>query len=107
MIEEWKTIPGYDERYQISNQGRVRKKRYWSGIYLGWKFMTPQLHSHGGYYVIGLALGGKRTYYSIARLVAKAFVANPHNYEYVGHIDGDVTHNYYKNLYWKRSKKYK
>lgn len=45
-------------------------------------------------------LNGRRISKRVNVLVAKAFVANPNNYNVVGHKDNNKTNNNYNNLYW-------
>lgn len=77
--ERWKPIAGFCGKYWVSNKGRV------------WSMVTNQflklkrLDSHGH---LGVCLlnNGERVYAYIHRLVADAFIPNPHNYPIVRHI---------------------
>lgn len=53
-----------------------------------------------GYREIKFYKNGHHYHRLIHRLVAKAFVPNPHEYEYVNHKDKDITNNHYENLEW-------
>ena len=79
MNEVWKTIPGYEGRYEVSNWGRVLSKR--TNL-----FIKPNLMDHG-YVCVHLYSGGKhtRTVKTIHQLVAQAFIANPFNCGEVNH----------------------
>lgn len=103
--EEWKRIDG--TIYAVSNLGRVKRleheffnKRL---VYYPEKLMTPSLNSRG-YYNTVLKINGKKTTRSIHRLVAKAFVDNPHGYNVVNHIDECQTNNRADNLEWVTTK---
>lgn len=93
--ERWADIPNYEGEYQISDYGRVKsfknKKPH---------IMSLVLQTTSDYYTVGLCKKGKKVKFSIDRLVAQAFVANPNNYTEVNHIDEDTLNNYYKNLEW-------
>nr|UVX78857.1 MAG: zinc-binding loop region of homing endonuclease [Bacteriophage sp.] len=93
-MEIWKDIQEYEGKYQVSNFGRV--KRLWYGkerILKGSKTIK-------GYLIVGLSKEGKRTFYTVHRLVAEAFLDNPHNYPCINHKDENHSNNNVDNLEW-------
>lgn len=90
----WKTLPEFPN-YEISNKGDVRR--------LGKNKNLSISKSNRGlttYFRVTLFVEGKRNWVSIHRLVALAFLENPHNLPQVNHIDGDGKNNYITNLEW-------
>ena len=105
MTEEWRDIKGYEGYYQVSNAGRVRSL----DRYVNSKFNNKILRkgslmklqkSHKGYMVIILHKEGTIKTFQVHRLVATAFIPNPHNLPQVNHIDTDKTNNKPENLEW-------
>jgi hypothetical protein len=94
MTEVWKTVPGYEERYEISSWGRVLSKR--TNL-----FLKPNVMNHG-YVCVHLYSGGKQTRVvkTIHQLVASAFIPNPHNYREVNHKNFLRRDNRIDNLEW-------
>lgn len=98
MKEIWKDIPGYEGRYFISNQGRVRGPL---------KILKPSI-TNWGYERVRITDNlGKKNTPSIHRLVAQAFIPNPKNKPEVNHIDGDKRNNAASNLEWTTAKENK
>lgn len=103
MCEEWRKIPGFDGRYEVSNLGRVRS--YANGRH-GNKAESSVLAPkkiRSGYLQVCLYKpnnGGKAITGLIHRLVALAFIGNPNNYPYVNHKDGNKGNNRSDNLEW-------
>ena len=103
MDEVWKDIEGYEGYYQVSNLGRVRsldrvilRADGTSALY-----RSKVLVSAGSPYPgVFLSMGGTARGHRIHRLVAKAFLDNPNDYNEVDHIDGDKTNNRADNLQW-------
>ena len=96
-MELWKYIEGQEERYAVSSEGRVmsfyktkKKKREVPLIMKG-------VEDSHGYLKVRL---GENKSFSIHRLVALAFNANPENKRTVDHIDGNRTNNCSTNLRW-------
>jgi hypothetical protein len=90
--EKWKDIPEFEGLYKISNYGNVYSS-YTK------KQIKPQHRNDGRTFLI-FRKDGKKYTRNIAPIVANAFVDNPDNFKYVKHKDGDLSNNYYKNLYW-------
>lgn len=88
--EIWKDIPNYEEYYEVSNFGRVRRKAY---------IMKCRL-TYDGYPAITLCGGGEQKSKTIHRLVAESFVENPNNKTQVNHKDGIKSNTAASNLEW-------
>lgn len=111
MNEVWKPIPGYEERYEVSNFGRIRSLPYINyqasshpGVmmekHIPGKIMTPTDNGHG-YLIVGLRfMGSKRKNHYVHRLVAEAFIPNPEGLKEINHIDYDKKNNSVRNLEW-------
>lgn len=100
--EVWKPVKGYEDRYKVSNLGRVKANRTWL-VGKGWvdKERIISAIDHGnGYLYVTLNKDHKRKNYYIHRLVADAFIPNPENKNEVNHIDYDKTNNVVSNLEW-------
>lgn len=102
-MEIWKDIIGYEGLYQVSSYGRIKslpKKRTLRGrIYFTKEILRiPVLHKNG--YLQITLYKDKVTIYSVHRLVALAFISNPHKKKEVNHLDGNKLNNDYKNLEW-------
>jgi hypothetical protein len=91
--EIWVPVKGFEERYSISNQARIKsliKKPI---------IMKPPVNQYG-YEYVSLWKNGKRKNIQIHRLVAIAFLDNPENKPMVNHIDGNKRNNHVSNLEW-------
>lgn len=85
-------IPGYEGLYAVTSCGKV-----WS--HRSNRFLKPA-GGKGNYQMILLQVNGKRKYEYVHRLVAMAYIPNPHNYPEVNHMDEVRDHNWYLNLEW-------
>jgi len=111
MQEQWRDIAGYEGRYQVSDQGRVRRTACEITQGNGHSEITysipPRLlrsfESNCSYQRIGLRMNGQRKYYNVHRLVAQAFVPNPSNLPEVNHKNEDKSDNRAENLEWVTS----
>lgn len=100
MNEEWKDIPGFEGKYQISSLGNVRTLNY--------KRTKQTRLMNGvtdvrGYKCIAFREGGvgsKQKHFMVHRLVAGSFIPNPDNKPFVNHKDGDRSNNKVDNLEW-------
>lgn len=104
--EEFKSIPGYEESYSISNYGRVRSDAgmRWSGkgfAYFKNRILVPQL-DHLGYYRLGLHKNKLHKNHLVHRLVAYAFLGDTYK-KTVNHKNGIKVHNFISNLEWATS----
>ena len=111
VTEEWRDVPGYGGRYQVSNIGRVRSvpyENYQASSHAGVMMikhisgkMLSASDNGNGYKLVFLMKGGrKRQIRYVHRLVAEAFVENPHNYKEVNHKDFNKSNNHAYNLEW-------
>jgi len=93
MTELWRALPGYEDRYKVSNLGRVYSLK-------SQKMLKQQL-APNGYLRVRLYDGApKGDLYLVHRLVAALFVLNPEYKPQVNHINGQKTDNRADNLEW-------
>lgn len=107
--EVWKPIKGFENRYLVSNLGRViglsrevsigKNKRT---IYTRFLNLTP--HKNTQYVRVILYNDSGDKTMLVHRLVAEAFIPNPENKSIVDHIDADRTNNKVSNLRWVTTK---
>jgi hypothetical protein len=76
-MEVWKSIPNYEELYEVSSLGRVKslpvKKSYWSLRTPKEKILNPKT---GSYYSVGLIKDGVNNTIQIHQLVAMSFLGH-------------------------------
>jgi len=90
MSEQWKDIPEYEGRYQVSDLGQVR----------GTGGCLAQQPQNSGYLVVHLYLRGSRRVRLVHALVAEAFVAGKFEGAQVNHKNYVKRDNCAENLEW-------
>lgn len=99
MNEKWKPIEGYNGMYWISSLGNVKSYK----MDISGHILYTRVNEYG-YETVALHDGtGKRKYFKVHRLVAKAFIPNPDNKPQVNHKDEDKENNNVENLEWVTS----
>lgn len=89
--EQWRPIKGYEDKYWVSNLGRITNKQM--------IIMKPKVASTGAV-TVSLYKNSKNNYFIVARLVAQAFIPNPDHLTQVRHKDRDKQNNRVDNLKW-------
>lgn len=101
----WKDISGYEGVYQVSNTGLVKSlARNVANPRFGMqklpeRILKPEIMKDG-YLRVALSNNAKIQRINVHILVAKEFVENKNNLEYVNHIDENKSNNNYLNLEW-------
>lgn len=99
----WLDIPGWETRYEISENGDVRSKDMVVGAKGGktairkGRVLAPVRKSNG-YLAVTLTDGVNRPQIGVHRLVARAFLGECPIGLHVLHGDGNKTNNHYSNL---------
>lgn len=91
MKKEWRDVSGYEGLYKVSSEGEVVGPRGF--------ILKGGINVRGYKYVI-LSNGKSQVNRVVHRLVATAFIDNPHNKEDVNHLNGVKTDNRLVNLEW-------
>jgi hypothetical protein len=100
----WKSIPGFEGAYEVSNTGAVRsvdRNTLIKGIVsrIRGKELNPTVGSHG-YKEASLTHLGKVRRVLIHRVVAEVYIDNDNQLPVVNHIDGNKLNNSVGNLEW-------
>ena len=108
MTEIWLPIEGYENLYEVSNLGRVRRlesvvncKNGVTKKFPG-KILKPG--TNRGYLLVTLYKNGIHRNYYLHRLVATAFIPNPDKKPQVNHLSEDKLNNSVENLEWCSAK---
>ena len=113
MKEIWKDIKGYEGLYQISNYGRVKSLERQTKLNLNKNINAikkekilkqGKFGTRRNYLGVILIKNFQKSYKSVHRLVAEAFIPNPNNYREVNHIDENTMNNKVSNLEWCNTK---
>lgn len=91
--EEWRDLPELQGEYQVSNLGRVKRVK-------GAERLVKLTTQRNGYVYVTLSFANTSKCFKTSRLVAKAFIPNPNNYEEVDHLNADKQNNTVSNLEW-------
>lgn len=106
MSETWKTIPGFEGYYEVSNLGRVRSLNRTVTSSRGKQYIKrgrirkPILNDTTGYYAVVLCGEKTKKTMTVHRLVAMSFLENPQNYNCVNHKNENKRDNRVENLEW-------
>jgi len=107
VTEQWRAVPGWEGRYEVSDLGRVRSLRRgnrWHGDGLRPEPRVRRKHvSPGGYAIVDLWHRERVEWWHISHLVLLAFVGprpGPAPLWQAAHLNGDQTDNRPANLRW-------
>ena len=103
LNEEWRPVPGYEERYAISSLGRVKSlKRVVFGIKgyrrsISERILRAKTHKKG-YLEVSLCKEGRKSHFRVHILVMRAFVGPCPEGKQTRHLNGNHADNRTDNL---------
>lgn len=102
--EVWKPIKHFESLYEVSNFGRIRsltrKVKHGNSHITIYGKMMKQVPNEKGYLMVRLSKNGKGKIFKVHRLVAQAFLNNPHGYQEINHLNEIRDDNHVSNLEW-------
>jgi len=103
--EEWRVVVGWEGLYQVSNLGRVKslpRPRNAKHPYITKeRILRPRkVGKDREYLSVALCYEGRYKQEKVHRLVARAFIPNPHGYKEINHKDENKGNNISSNLEW-------
>ena len=106
MKKLWKPVKGYEDCYEVCNDGSIRSIDRICGTmpsgaprHIKGQKITP-FNNGNGYLMIHLKRNGTRKPVAIHRIVAEAFLEKPSGANVVNHIDYNRSNNSVDNLEW-------
>ena len=101
--ERWAAVPGYEDLYEVSTHGRVRRSSASRMAPAG--YLRKQRRTWDGYPEVGLSKRQRYWHVKTHRLVALAFLGPPpFPGAQIAHFDGDKTNNRLSNVRWATAK---
>lgn len=109
MKEIWKDIKGFEDYYQVSNKGNVKRKEHVRRSRNQWGYYDKRLEEkhlvlhpdRDGYLMVVLSLEyGEKYTKRVNRLVAESFIKNENKLEQVNHKNLKKDDNRVGNLEW-------
>lgn len=100
-METWRDVPGYEGRYQVSDQGNVKSvaRCFPNNVCKPDTAMILHLQING-YRAVWLRMPGSHRKFYVHQLVAVAFLPNPESRAMVNHKDRDRSNNRLENVEW-------
>jgi hypothetical protein len=92
-MNKLKIIKLYDGKYEIDNNGNI-----YSNISKR-KKLKPWINNRG-YYTVNFSVNKELIIKYVHTLLAELFIANPNNYKFITHLDGNKLNNNLTNLKW-------
>lgn len=96
-FEKWKSVPGFEGLYEVSNTGNVASLNY---RHTGKRKILSQAKTSSGYTRVLLYKDGKRFSKAVHRIVAEAFIPNESDKTCINHKDENKLNNSADNLEW-------